>query len=143
MNPFFCRHLITLFLLPILFWGLADAATVDAARLYEESLKKLEERLPRASPDDFTFVVMGDSRDNDAIFKKSLKLIKTLNPLFVLHGGDAVSHGCKEEINQFLDVVRKNSPDIPFFLVIGIMKYAGRKNTRVGGRNILKIMWRP
>jgi predicted phosphodiesterase len=134
MNRFFCRHLIILFLLPILFWGLADAAAVDAARLYEESLKKLEERLQRASPDDFTFVVMGDSRDNDAIFKKNLKLIKTLNPLFVLHGGDGVRHGCKEEINQFLDVVRKNSPDIPFFFVIGNHEICGKEKHTGGGK---------
>ena len=63
-------------------------ANTDAATLYERSLEKLQAGIGKVSPNDFTFVVLGDSRGNDDIFKKALALAKTYNPLFILHGGD-------------------------------------------------------
>ncbi|MHB8091468.1 MAG: metallophosphoesterase family protein [Syntrophales bacterium] len=94
-------------------------ANTNAANLYERSLEKLQAGIERVSPADFTFVVLGDSRGNDDIFKKALALAKTYNPLLILHGGDYSDHGSDKETSHFLALVNDNVPDIPLFVVIG------------------------
>jgi Icc protein len=91
----------------------------NAGTLYDRSLQKLERNAQRASPQDYTFVVLGDSRENDEIFRKSLELATTFNPLFVLHEGDFSSRGSLEEVDYFLKMVQKNLPDIPIFVIPG------------------------
>lgn len=98
-----------------LFW----TVNTHAASLYERSLEKLQVGIEHASPADFTFVVLGDSRDNDSIFKKALALAKTYNPLFILHGGDYSKNGSDKETDSFLAIVNSIVPDAPFFVVIG------------------------
>ncbi|MHB8909860.1 MAG: metallophosphoesterase family protein [Syntrophales bacterium] len=95
--------------------------TVDAhaATLYERSLEKLRVGIERVSPADFTFVVLGDSRDDDNTFKKTLTLAKTYNPLFILHGGDYSGKGTDKETDHFLALVDGAVPDVPFFVVFG------------------------
>ena len=90
-----------------------------AASLYERSLEKLQAGIEHASPADFTFVVLGDSRDNDTVFKKALALAKTYNPLLILHGGDYSTKGSNKETDHFLALVNGSVPDVPFFVVIG------------------------
>jgi Icc protein len=98
---------------------LFGSANTHAATLYERSLDRLQAGIERASPADFTFVVLGDSRDNDGIFKKILALAKTYNPLFILHGGDYSNKGSDKETDNFLAMVNGIVPEVPFFVVIG------------------------
>jgi 3',5'-cyclic-AMP phosphodiesterase len=95
--------------------------TVDAcaASLYERSLERLRVGIEHVSPADFTFVVLGDSRDDDNTFKKTLALAKTYNPLFILHGGDYSDKGTDKETDHFLALVDDAIPDVPFFVVFG------------------------
>ena len=90
-----------------------------AASLYERSLEKFQAGIEHVSPTDFTFVVLGDSRDNDTILKNALALAKTYNPLFILHGGDYSDKGSDKETDHFLALVNDSVPDVPFFVVIG------------------------
>jgi 3',5'-cyclic-AMP phosphodiesterase len=113
-----CR-LIFLLVLPIVVLGLARPVLGHSSTLYERSLKKLEDNLKTASPDDFMFVVMGDSRDNDEIFKKILTATDKLRPLFILHGGDTVFTGREKKFNHFLDIAESTLPETPIFVVIG------------------------
>jgi hypothetical protein len=95
------------------------AANTHAATLYERSMEKLPAGIEKVSPTDFTFVVLGDSRGNDSIFKKALALAKTYNPLFILHGGDYSDRGSEKETDHFLSLVNEVVPDVPLFVVIG------------------------
>jgi Icc-related predicted phosphoesterase len=113
-----CR-LIYLLALPIIVLGIAWPMAGYCSTLYERSLKKLESNLQTASPDDFMFVVLGDSRDNDEIFKKMLTAAAKLRPLFILHGGDTVFTGREKKFNHFLDIAESTLPDTPIFVVIG------------------------
>ena len=97
------------------------ASACCAGTLYDRSLVILEKRLAKAAPDDFTFVVLGDSKDSDEIFRKALKLAATYNPLFILHDGDFSPTGSSTEVDHFLELVRQNIPDIPLFVVPGTM----------------------
>jgi predicted phosphodiesterase len=113
-----CR-LIFLLVLPIIVLGLAWPVAGHCSNLYERSLKKLESNLQTASPDDFMFVILGDSRDNDEIFKKILSAAAKLGPLFILHGGDTVFTGREKKFNHFLDIAESSLPETPIFVVIG------------------------
>ncbi len=94
-------------------------ANAGAASLYERSLEKLRVGIEQVSPADFAFVVLGDSRGNDAVFKKALALAKTYNPLFILHGGDYSDKGSDKETDHFLALVNDSVPDVPLFVVFG------------------------
>ena len=87
--------------------------------LYQRSLPQLTAKAQQADPDDYTFVVLGDSRDGDEIFKKALLAAKAYNPLFILHGGDYSNRGGEAETARFLSLVNQSVPDIPLFVVIG------------------------
>ena len=113
-----CR-LIFLLAFPIIVLGIAWPSVGYPSTLYERSLQKLESNLQIATPDEFMFVVMGDSRDNDEIFKKILTAAGKLKPLFILHGGDTVFTGREKKFNHFLDIVESTLPDTPIFVVIG------------------------
>ncbi len=90
-----------------------------AATLYERSLEKLQAGIERVSPADYAFVVLGDSRENDDIFKKALALAKTYSPLFILHGGDYSNRGSDKETDHFLEMVNGIVPEVPVFVVMG------------------------
>lgn len=111
--------LISLIILPLILLGLAWPSTSYSSTLYDRSLHKLEKNLQTSSPDDFTFIVMGDSRDNEEVFKKILTSADKLRPLFILHGGDTVFTGREKKFNHFLDIVETNLPETPIFVVIG------------------------
>jgi Icc protein len=98
---------------------LAWAVNAYAATLYERSLEKLQVGMEHVSPADYTFVVLGDSRENDSIFKKTLALAKTYDPLFILHGGDYSNKGSDKETDDFLAMVNGIVPQVPFFVVFG------------------------
>jgi len=118
ITPRRCR-LVFLLVLPLIVLALAWPLACYSSNLYDRSLQKLEGNLQTASPDDFMFVVMGDSRDNDEIFKKILNAAAKLRPLFILHGGDTVFTGREKKFNHFLDITESTLPDTPIFVVIG------------------------
>ena len=95
------------------------AVNAGATTLYQQSLEKLKARVEQASPGDYTFVVLGDSRDDDAVFKKALTLARSFKPLFILHGGDYSGTGSARETDHFLSLVKGSIPDIPIFVVMG------------------------
>lgn len=81
-----------------------------------QSIKEIENQKTEKS---FSFVVLGDSRENISAYKKIISKIDELNPkpLFVIHLGDLVKNGTKEEYNEFLDIT--GSLNIPFLAVAG------------------------
>ena len=118
----------------LLFYSLSivSYAHSDASTLYERSLNKFQDNFKQLSGKDFVFVVLGDSRDNDRIFKKSLVMAATFNPLFMLHTGDLSNRGSKKELEHFLEIVQTTIPDIPLFVV------AGNHEIVKGSKNIFK-----
>lgn len=90
-----------------------------AETLYERSLTQFNQKAQKASSSDYCFVVLGDSRDGEAIFKKALRLAKSLDPLFVLHGGDYSGRGGEAETSRFLTLVKETAPELPLFVVMG------------------------
>ena len=110
---------VALLVLPVILFTLVCPLTSHSSTLHERSLQKLEKNLQTASPDDFIFVVLGDSRDNDEVFKKILVEAAKLRPLFILHGGDIVNTGTEKKFNHFLDSVESTIPDTPIFVVMG------------------------
>ncbi|WP_224982485.1 metallophosphoesterase family protein [Geomonas agri] len=90
-----------------------------ADTLFQRSTAQLEQRARHAQADEYCFVVMGDSRSNDAIFTKALRTAAGFKPLFILHGGDYSTEGGEEETANFLSLLEKNVPGIPVFVVLG------------------------
>lgn len=89
------------------------------ATLFERSLQQFQLRAQKANPADYTFVVMGDSRDNDPVFRRILTLAASVDPLFIVHGGDYSASGGSAETEAFLKALRETVPDIPLFVVPG------------------------
>jgi 3',5'-cyclic-AMP phosphodiesterase len=110
----YCFYCLGWFLLCFLVCG-----GVQSATLYEESRQKLESRLAGIQKEPYTFVVMGDSRDNDAVFIKCLLAADRYHPRFILHMGDAVSNGSEKQFLHFLALLQKTLPDMPVFVAAG------------------------
>lgn len=115
MNRRIVPVVVTLLLL------LAPFLTVacHAQSLYQSSSKLLAARIAKADPDEYTFVVMGDSRNGADKFQEILKLARSFDPLFILHGGDYSNEGTEQETLDFLSLLGRSVPDIPLFVVIG------------------------
>ena len=126
-SPLRCILFLLFFVLSIVSYAHSDAST-----LYERSLNKFQENVEQLSDRDFVFVVLGDSRDNDRILKKSLVMAATFNPLFILHTGDLSNRGSKKELEHFLEIVQTTIPDVPLFVV------AGNHEIVKGSKNIFK-----
>lgn len=110
----FARPFALVQLLLLLFTPAAFAET-----LYQRSSTLFETKAARASVQDYSFVVLGDSRSNDAVFKKALRTAAGFNPLFILHGGDYSTEGGEEETRNFLSLVDRHAAGIPVFVVLG------------------------
>ena len=93
--------------------------TCYAETLYQRSSALLAVKSLKADPNDYSFVVIGDSRDGEEVFKKVLRLAKQFHPLFIMHGGDYSGGGSEAETNRFLRVLKENVPNLPFFVVMG------------------------
>lgn len=82
------------------------------------------------SKDDFSFVVMGDNRDGDTVFKKIIKDInKDQSIKFVLNNGDLVPDGYAGEFKDYVQEI-KNSK-VPILSIVGnhdIPWYDGETN---------------
>jgi predicted phosphodiesterase len=110
------RVLIVLLLLAV---SLIMVPLSGAETLHDRSLRKLQDRLAKTNPQDFTFIVLGDSRDGDETFRKLLTMAASFHPLFILHTGDLTRTGAKAEYDRFFGIVNDTVPDIPLFAVIG------------------------
>ncbi len=112
-----------LFSLILLFWiGPALGAPTSTA----ENLKLLSS--PK-SAGEFTFIVLGDNRDGDAVFRKLLDQIqKEKEVAFLLHTGDMVSPGIERNYRRFAKMIEPLP--FPFFSVLGNhdVYLGGRKN---------------
>ena len=114
------------------------SAIAAAATLHAESLGSFTKRAEVADPEDWRFVFMGDSRGYDWKFKKALKLAASLNPLFILHGGDIVESGTAEELTHFLGTVRSMPGLPPLFVVRGNHEMnAGQFEAVIGPSNFV------
>ena len=126
---FLWQLILVLLLVPLL------CESSHAQTLYQRSIAQLNDRARKAAPDDYTFVVMGDSRDGEERFKQALKLARSFDPLFILHGGDYSDRGGEEETARFLSVLDQSVPDIPIFVVIGNHENCKVFERRVGPIN--------
>jgi 3',5'-cyclic-AMP phosphodiesterase len=112
-RPFFRQIALILLLVPFL------AQACLGATLYERSLAQFKANALKAAPNDFTFVVLGDSRGGDAVLKKALRKAKSYRPLFILHGGDYSDSGGEGETASFLSLANQSIPEVPLFVVMG------------------------
>lgn len=87
--------------------------------LYQRSSALLAARARKVSADDYSFVVLGDSRGGDRTFSKLLELARFYNPLFILHAGDYSDEGSEAETARFLALLQRQVPGIPVFVLLG------------------------
>jgi len=121
-KPTKLRRRATLFagrLCLLLFLALILVPAGHAETLYQRSSALFELKARQAKADEYTFVVLGDSRSNDAMFKKALQAAAGYNPLFILHCGDYSNEGGVEETRNFLSLVDRHAAGIPLFVVLG------------------------
>lgn len=91
------------------------AASVASPLSSAENLKQLS---TQKVGDSFTFVVLGDNRSGDKVFRKLLAQIeKERDVAFVLHAGDMVNGGFDRQFLKFGSMIEPLSP--PFFSVMG------------------------
>ncbi|MFH0994777.1 MAG: metallophosphoesterase [Pseudomonadota bacterium] len=125
------NRFISFCLYGILIIGLI-AGNAQSATLFEQSRQKLESRLAGTQKEPYTFVVMGDSRDNDEVFIKCLKAAAGYHPLFILHTGDAVSTGSEKQFLHFLALLQQTLPDMPVFVAAGNHELTNRDKSDEG-----------
>ena len=91
----------------------------------------------RTAGDNFSFVVFGDSREGKDVLDKIIEKINQLNPppLFVVHLGDMVLNGKKDEYQQFLSQINRLS--VP---IIGV---AGNHDLRGEGSSYFRKIFGP
>lgn len=97
----------------------AATPSTTAATLFDRSLALFQARAQKVSPSDYSFVILGDSRDNDPVFVQILELAASLDPLFIVHGGDYSSRGRVADTVAFLKILKETVPRIPVFVVPG------------------------
>lgn len=95
--------------------------------LHARSEQLLKERIKILKPNQqsFRYIFLGDSRGSgnscflSGEFELVLKQAAARNPLFIVHGGDTVFSGTKNNLQHFVDVVEKFAPGIPVFCCVG------------------------
>src|SRR5512138_2616563 len=101
---------VVLILLPVV---------AEAETLFDRSLRQLTSRAAQVTADDFSFVVLGDSRGNDKIFTAVLRRAAAFKPLFILHCGDLAENGTRAELDHVLQLLERSLPGQPMFVVKG------------------------
>jgi 3',5'-cyclic-AMP phosphodiesterase len=66
---------------------------------------------------EFTFVVIGDTRDNDKVFLSLLDRLKSFDPLFVVNVGDLVNRGTTKQYDHYAQTLADF--DVPLLNVPG------------------------
>ncbi len=101
----------------------ADTAPLPARQWNQENL----ERIKGLAAEPLTFAVLGDSRDNPAVFGRILqKVDRDPNIAFVIHLGDLVSKANLQDFQTFFEEVRL-SLHKPLLAVIGNHEFKGEQ----------------
>ncbi len=72
---------------------------------------------PKASAQDYTFAVVGDSRDGDVVYKSVLRHVENDGSAFLIHFGDMVPNGKEASWLHFQELMKEFK--LPFYPVIG------------------------
>ncbi len=72
---------------------------------------------PADQPDRFRFVVIGDTRDGDAMFEYLMDLAQDMKPLFIINVGDLVHSGKQSEYEHYYDQIK--DVRVPYISVVG------------------------
>lgn len=76
-------------------------------------------------PNNYKIVYMGDSWASAgnftgvAVLNEALNVSRNTKPLLILHGGDTVFTGSKEQLNFFAKKVKSRVPGTPLFVAVG------------------------
>jgi len=110
----------------------AAPAAEDAKRLNEQALQAVA-----SAPYDghFSFVVLGDNRDNDAMFSYLLDVANRMDPLFIINVGDFVSAGLQPQYDSYVRLISPSKA--PVITVLG------NHDVRHQGREIYARMFGP
>jgi predicted phosphodiesterase len=95
----------------------------------------------------FTFIVLGDDRDSDDVYRKLLMQVNDYaaahtgaeRPTFVLHTGDMVAHGTTEEWQRYASL--RNSCTLPMVHVRGNHEIRATGGASNYGRFVGNPMW--
>jgi len=116
-NKIFNKYVLIFFILVLLFAsGIKIHSFLTVPNISDWNYRQLQKI--DNSKTDFSFAVMGDNRDGDAIFKKIIKDInkdKSIN--FALNNGDLVPDGYTGEFKDYVREI-KNSK-VPILSIIG------------------------
>lgn len=84
--------------------------------------------LPLKEP--YTFVVLGDNRSGDRVYKKIVKLVVARNPDFIVNTGDVIPNpGNRNQWKNFWELSKPFK--VPYFLVVGNHDVDDRKSEAV------------
>ncbi|MDO7904974.1 metallophosphoesterase [Paenibacillus sp. JX-17] len=116
------------------------AVRAKSSTLYDQSKVWLRKSLasPKFDPNHFKIIYMGDSWAAEgnmtgiAVLNEALNVSRSKKPLLLLHGGDIVFTGTKEQLNFFKKKVNKKVPDTPVFVAVG-----NHESTRTNGNSSL------
>lgn len=73
--------------------------------------------LERLGPE-FSFVVIGDNRSGDRVYKKLIKMVMERKPRFVINTGDQIPDpGDRDDWKEFWEM--SSAIDVPYFLTVG------------------------
>lgn len=106
MKYFLCRMIfLAILILPSLAMPESQAMKATLAKL-------------STTKESFTFVVIGDNRSGDRIYKKIIHKALIRKPLFIVNTGDLIpNHGNREEWKNFWEISKEIT--VPYFLVPG------------------------
>lgn len=93
------------------------------AHYNSDEIARVRAKLDNTKPDEFSFVVMGDNRNGDDIFKQFIEEINKIEPtpLFIIDSGDLVPAGKNHQYRNFLDMISKCK--LPFLCLPGNHDY--------------------
>lgn len=84
--------------------------------LITDQIKKIKAQ-PAGQPDNFRFVVIGDTRDGDPMFEYLMNLAQDMGPLFIINVGDVVHAGLHEQYEHYYQQIKDFR--VPYISVIG------------------------
>lgn len=129
----FVRRFLIAVLLCFGFAAVAQAAPLPK-RLVSDEIAKIKKSEPKGKT--FRFVVMGDTRDGDAMFLYLMDLAATMQPAFIVDVGDLVRSGLEEQYRHYYDLIGHSK--VPFISVVG-----NHENVVAGGKGRFLEMFGP
>jgi predicted phosphodiesterase len=107
--------------------GLARIKALHAT--YGNSALEQAARARIADPANFTFVVLGDTRNKKKITSMVYEKAAADKPAFILHTGDIVRHGTAPEfLENHIALLERCTPGIPMFCVPGNHERGARRD---------------